>query len=871
MSQHDSAAENDLSYAKTTLGSEATAGTEKVLGQAWDSKSDKIRFDFGSIISAAGKLKPTKRNVLSILSRIFDPLGIISPVLVSMKLLFQELCSSNHDWDDELHDEKKQKLNAWLDELSATKYIEIDRCLFKSPTEGILEYQFHGFADASNKAYSAVVYVLCRTQNGSFARLIASKSRVAPLKTLTIPRLELMSAVLLARLMRTIRSALESQLDVSQITYWLDSKTALCWIQNRGEWKQFVRHRVNEILKLSEKHEWRHCPGEHNVADIGSRGIGALQLSEKKVWWHGPQWLTEGEHAWPASERAAASTEESKAEEKKTAVALLTETREAVSISNIIPIDKFSSLLTLLRLSAWMRRFIYNCRAKVKNVDRQTGKITRAELDKAQQDWVSEAQSCLKQQANFDELKVKFGLVEERGTLKCMGRLQNSDLNIEAQRPIILPRDHRLTNLIILECHARIHHGGVRATLTELRSRFWVPKGRQTVKKILNDCVICKRWQGAAYSNPKTAAMPGFRVREAAPFSKVGIDFTGLTLFVKDPKSKDMHKAYIAIFSCCVTRAVHLEFVNDLSAATFLRALRRFTARRGTPGLIVSDNAKTFKAAAKAINKLQNHPEIKNELDKLHVEWKFNLERAPWWGGFFEIMVGSVKRCLRKVLGNARLTYDELLTILVEIEGTLNSRPLTYEYNETDTETLTPSHLIFGRRIKSLPDVPVEEEEENETSCSRRFRHLSIRLAHFWKRWRNEYLSGLREYHRNKVGERERVVQIGDVVTVFEDNVKRGRWKTAVVEDVVIGKDKVVRGAKIRVITKGNPIRMSRPVQKLYPLEIRCETEKVQKSGVGNAEESMSKHAVEVTSRRNVPRRAAAISSEQKTREMVDL
>jgi hypothetical protein len=188
--QNDSAADSDLSYAKSTLGCENAAGTEKVLGQAWDTKRDKIKFDFESIIIAAG----TKRNVLSVLSRIFDPLGIISPVLVSMKLLFQELCSENYDWDDELHEEKKQKWNDWLDELCKTKSIEIDRCLYKNPNEEILEYQLHGFADASNKAYSAVVYILCRTQNGIHTQLIASKSRVAPLKRLTISRLELMSA-----------------------------------------------------------------------------------------------------------------------------------------------------------------------------------------------------------------------------------------------------------------------------------------------------------------------------------------------------------------------------------------------------------------------------------------------------------------------------------------------------------------------------------------------------------------------------------------------------------------------------------------------------------------------------------------------------
>ena len=165
----------------------------------------------------------------------------------------------------------------------------------------------------------------------------------------------------------------------------------------------------------------------------------------------------------------------------------------------------------------------------------------------------------------------------------------------------------------------------------------------------------------------------------------------------------------------------------------------------------------------------------------------------------------------------------------------------------------------------------MEEEAANETSCSRRFRHLSIRLAHFWKRWRNVYLSGLREYHKTRSGATDRKeIRVNDVVTVFEDNVKRGSWKTAFVEELIEGKDNVVRGTKVRVITKGKPIRMSRPIQKLYPLEIRCETERTENAGVGNAEEQ-SEQTVKETMKRNVPRRAAAIASEQKTREMVDL
>ena len=177
-------------------------------------------------------------------------------------------------------------------------------------------------------------------------------------------------------------------------------------------------------------------------------------------------------------------------------------------------------------------------------------------------------------------------------------------------------------------------------------------------------------------------------------------------------------------------------------------------------------------------------PEIKNDLEHTKTEWRFNLERAVWWGGFLERMVGCVKTCLRKVLGNAKLTFDELLTAVIEIEGTLNSRPLTYSYDEINEEVLTPSHLIYGRRLKSLPDENVVvEEEENETNCSKRFRNVALRLAHFWNRWRKVYLTDLMEFHyKAKVSGNRKSVEVGDIAIVYEENKKRALWKTAVVE-----------------------------------------------------------------------------------------
>ena len=285
--------------------------------------------------------------------------------------------------------------------------------------------------------------------------------------------------------------------------------------------------------------------------------------------------------------------------------------------------------------------------------------------------------------------------------------------------------------------------------------------------------------------------------------------------------------------------------------------------------LIISDNAKTFKAAEKWLRRLHDDQEVREHLESNRIDWRFNLERAPWWGGFYERLIGTAKRCLRKVLSNARLNSDEILTVLMELEATLNSRPLTYEYDEIGAEMLTPSHLIYGRRLLNLPELR-NDLQESETSLLRRFRYLARVRTHFWNRWRKEYLTDLREHHRSKK-ESHVKVSIGDVVLVHEDNVKRSDWKMGKVLECIVGKDGVVRGAKLKLITKGKPVIVSRAVQKLYPLEVSCvmkevsENDSGQHNGnrVGNAEKRLC-------TGREIPRRAAALDSRWRTRVMLD-
>ena len=169
-----------------------------------------------------------------------------------------------------------------------------------------------------------------------------------------------------------------------------------------------------------------------------------------------------------------------------------------------------------------------------------------------------------------------------------------------------------------------------------------------------------------------------------------------------------------------------------------------------------------------------NEPKVKSELQIKRVTWRFNLERAPWWGGFFERMVRSVKRCLRKILGNAKLTVEELSTVLVEIEGTLIARLLTEKYEEFEGEVLTPSHLIYGRAINFIPE---RQGAKQEGTCGQRYRYITLILQHYWKRWQVEYLTGPREFHKCKAGNVRKVLKKGDVVTVYGEGEKRGNWK----------------------------------------------------------------------------------------------
>ena len=326
-----------------------------------------------------------------------------------------------------------------------------------------------------------------------------------------------------------------------------------------------------------------------------------------------------------------------------------------------------------------MIRFVNNLKTRAQGKShRDLNKLTAAELKTAENLWIKSVQaSSFAKERSFMTRKdfkstppvriTQFGLfLDDEGVIKCKGRINNAPLPALTKNPILLPAKHAFVNLLVKHTHNCVKHNGIKDTLTTLRERFWVLRGRETAKRVIRQCLVCRRYEGIPFKSPPSTDLPNFRVSDDPPFTHVGLNFAG-PLYIKgnaaDSEDSDLNKVYVCLFTCASTRAVHLELTRGLSVQAFLLAFRRFASRRGLPATIQSDNAKTFQSSSKEIRKIARSPEVWRYLTNNQIAWNFIVEKAPWWGGYWERLVRSIKSPLKKVIGRSTLNYDEMSNV----------------------------------------------------------------------------------------------------------------------------------------------------------------------------------------------------------------
>lgn len=791
----------------------------KVLGMLWNAQDDEMMLQHKPIpINSV----VTKREILHHISKIYDPLGLVLPVTIAAKIFMQNLWKAKLEWDTVVPEPLNQTWTKLAQDMNNTNvtfpryYFHSNQHTFDSnkPTLSL-----HVFVDASVSAYGAVTYI----SNGKQSSLVIAKSRVAPVKKLTMPRLELMSAVLGSRLTKHVEEAIE----VSQTYFWTDSQIVLHWLESRKPIARFIQNRVKEIRQVTGDRKWRYCPTRENPADLVTRGITSQQYKDSDLWKYGPTWLNEPDNwpVWNVPEVVMLTTDD--ADDIATPTQSMT-TTDSLGLHKLVDSEKYSRYMKLLRVTAYVLRFVANCRSATL---KQTSHLTPNELHRAEVAWLTSCQTTEYRQEieNLKSNKPRLPLVRQLrlfldtdGLIRCGGRIHNAPLSQDTKFPILLPKKHPITRHIVIQAHERQLHAGINATITELRQRYWIPSIRQYVRSILRKCVTCRKVNGRPYVSPDPPPLPSNRVADTPPFTVTGVDFTG-ALYVKTNTGSES-KAYVCLFTCASSRAVHLELVQDLTEETFMHAFRRFCSRRSVPAKMISDNATTYLAAANHIQKIFQSPNVQEQLTQQGTVWQFIPKRAPWWGGWWERLIGLTKTAIKKVLGRAQVTYQILLTVVTEVEAILNDRPITYVASGLDDpEPLTPSHLLCGRRLTSLPYQDVSSEDtispgtSSYSSLTKRVRIQTKLIEDFKSRWKHEYLTGLREHHKT-TGQNKQTIEVGDVVHIHNET-PRCTWKLAVVDELIRGNDERVRSAKVRT---ANGV-TNRPIVKLYPLEVKSD------------------------------------------------
>ncbi|XP_072377915.1 uncharacterized protein [Diabrotica undecimpunctata] len=787
----------------------------KTLGVQFNSNKDILNFKISSI---PHDNSITKRKILSIISQIWDPLGLLSPVIVLSKLIIQKLWTFKLNWDEKVPHDIYIKWTQFYNQLSQLNQLEIPRHVLGS-NHSILD--IHCFCDASQDAYASCIYFRSIDASGNYqSHLICSKSKVAPLKRLTIPRLELCAALLGAQLTAQVVNASSPSVPIQY--YWSDSQIVVCWIKkDANQLQQFVGNRVAKIQQLTNKDDWYYVNTKENPSDLASRGVLPEDLANRELWWKGPIFLR-----GPIDKPAPPAMSEIELPEQKVKSSMLLATHSVP----LFLFSRFSNISTLKHVVIYCFRFRNN--ACKKRSERTIGLLTLSEVEEAslrliklvQLDSFAEEISILNSNKPLP-MKHKLSnltpFLDENHVLRVGGRLRLSGLDFNSKHPILISSNHPFNKLLFEHKHKVLLHAGPQLLLSSIRQYYWPIRGRDLARKTVRNCLTCFKFKPTFASCPM-ASLPEARTTPSLPFQHCGIDFAGpFLLNNKSGRGAKEIKGYVCVFVCFCTKAIHLELITNLTTDCFLFCLKRFIARRGIPNDIYSDNGSTFVGARNELKQfgqflLKNNTYIHNYAIDHNINWHFIPPYAPNFGGLWEAAVKSMKHHLKRVLLDKKLIYEDFNSLLIQIEGVLNSRPMFALSNDpTDLTPLTPSHFLIGRPITTIPDTDLSTLPIGRLSNYKTIRHI---YQQFWNRYVKEYVSQLQQQYKWK--ESSSHLKIGTLVLIRSYQQPPCRWPLGRIINLHSGKDKLSRVAEVKTNNKT----VIRSVRHLCPFPMQQES-----------------------------------------------
>lgn len=800
---------------------------KKTLGIFWSRDKDAFFF---SITPSTENCQYTKRQVLSLIARLYDPLGWVSPCTMLAKHLMQKIWQTKTDWDDIVEEPICSQFKTFFNELPLLRDFSVPR--WTSILDSNSPLTIFGFSDASDKGYSAVVYLLEPRDRQSLI-LLTSKTKVADLKFQSTARLELNGAVLLSELLKwTVKMYAPRSVHVYA---FCDSQIVLAWLKGHpSKWKTYIANRTTQILEWMEESQWHYVDTKINPADCASRGLLPSELINHNLWLHGPP-LDKLMHN---QVQKLDETQQNVFEESIKKSSLVLHTKRTLAPTDDL-LSKISNHGKLVRVITAVTNFIKGIVTKLvtklnqhpherTNHKRERYNIILYNLENPeavifrslQKDYYNEDIKFLhagKDLSKDSKIKSLHPFIDGHGILRVGGRLQNSELTFEQQHPIILPQRHQVVTNLIREAHEKTMHGTELLTIAYLRHRFHIPRASEKVRHFIHSCMTCFRF-AKQQQETLMGNLPKDRVNLARAFQHCGVDYAGpLTTKAYKGRCKKFSKSYIALFVCLCTKALHLEVVSDLSSPSFLAAFKRFVGRRGRVHRMYSDNGTNFVGANRILQSdvIAAEKSWKTDLDielkDLGTDWHFIPPATPHFGGLWEAGVKSVKTHLNKTIGSSLLTFEELSTVLIQIEAVLNSRPLCPISNHPEEfNFLSPAHFLIG---ESLVAPPEQQYDLDRRTHLQRWNHVQLTAQRFAKLWKRDYLNKLQ--NRPKGLRTSTEYCKGDLVLLADDDVPPTVWPTMVVDETHPGTDNVVRVVTLRS-SSGKTVK--RPVTKLRRL-----------------------------------------------------